>query len=551
MTLSVLNFDIDASRVARADNVPFSVPAQEIPAGTAIPYQASGKPVPELFQPLTIRGVTFQNRIWVAPLAQYSSDNGMPTPWHKAHLGGLIIRGPGLTMMEATAVSPYGRSTPEDSGIWSDEHVAAFKEITDFAHSQNQKIGIQLVHAGRKASYRAMWLAKAGTEITEEQGGWPDRVYAPSAARFSDKLPLPKEMTNEDIKRAVTEFKEAAKRAVEAGFDLVELHGAHGFLLSSFTSPAANHRTDDYGGLWENRVRFSLEVIDAVRSIIPKSMPLFYRISATDFLEDQPEPSWRVEDTVKFAGILAEHGVDLIDISAGGNSPKQEIRFNGRMHQVPYAEAVKKAHGGRIHVAAVGGITNGTDAQSIVAEGKADVVFVGRQFLKNPGTVWQFAEELGVDIIHSYQTEWTVVGRGQPVQRRMAIGCKHVVKRKVPPKTRRNDPSDWSDTDDDSIDSDTGEQAEFIKIEDRTAVDPMRDELAATNMDVYAALLAEEISTLEYIFIRVAYGRSEEEWTHWRVVGRYWRILRDESSYSLEVMDEKEADSLADSLFRM
>ncbi|TCD62071.1 hypothetical protein EIP91_007511 [Steccherinum ochraceum] len=414
-----ISIDPHATRVVQASNAPYLVPAQQIPAGTAVPERVSGKPVPELFKPLTIRGVTFPNRIWVSPMAQYSSTNGVGTPWQKAHLFGLLIRGPGLTMTEATAIAPNGRTSPEDAGLWSDEHVAAFKEITDFAHSQNQKIAIQLVHAGRKSSLGAMWLPNAMTVVTKEQGGWPDEVYAPSAIQFSDTANLPKEMTKEDIKEVVDQFREAAKRAVKAGFDVIDLHGAHGYLLNSFKSLTSNTRTDEYGGSWENRIRFTLEVVDAVRSVIPQDMPLFYRVSATEFLEDDPE-SWKIEDTVKLAGILAEHGVDLIDVSSGGNSSKQVVRA-GRLHQVPFAEAVKNAHGDKIHVTAVGGITNGLDAQSIVAENKADAVFIGRHFLKHPGAVWEFADELGVDAIHSYQYDWTVAGRGQSMRRRVAM----------------------------------------------------------------------------------------------------------------------------------
>ncbi|TCD69519.1 hypothetical protein EIP91_007449 [Steccherinum ochraceum] len=408
-------FDVDTPRVPGAPNAPYFIPDQPVAAGTAVANQS--KPIPELFKPITIRGVTFHNRIFVSPMAQYSGEDGFPSPWHTVHIGGTVVRGPGLTFIEATAVSAKGRVTPEDIGIWSDAHAAAYKPLVDLAHSQNQKIGIQLVHGGRKSSVQTLWLSHPNGTVPKEAGGWPDEVSAPSAVKYADYTPAPKEMTKEDIKTVVEEFKAAAKRAVEVGFDVIELHGAHGFLLSSFISPTSNQRTDDYGGSWEKRIRFNLEVIDAVRSVMPDRMPLFYRISATEYLEDLPEPSWKIEDTVKFADIISKHGVDLIDLSAGGNDSRQEVRF-ARLHHVPFSAAVKKAHGDKITVGAVGGINNGKDAQEIIGGGKADVVFVGRHFQKNPSAVWQFAEELGVDVVLPYQIEWATVGRGQSVQRR-------------------------------------------------------------------------------------------------------------------------------------
>jgi len=343
-------------------------------------------------------------------------------------VGGIATRGPGLSIMECTAVQSRGRITPEDAGIWDDRHVAEYKVITDFVHSQNQKIGIQLAHAGRKASTRAAWLQShefgVGLLVAEEDGGWPNDLIAPSAIPWSSKLGNPRAMTVEEIQESLEDWKKAARRAVDAGFDVIELHGAHGFLLMEFVSPTSNKRTDQYGGSWENRIRYPLEVIDAIRSVIPKDMPLFYRISATEWCEKSlpNEPSWTVEDTVKFAGIIAEHGVDLIDLSSGGNNENQKVE-SGHLYQVPMAAAVKKAHGDKILAAAVGGITNGTDAQNILAEGSADVCLVGRAFQKNPGTVWKFAEDLGVEIFMSHQIEWPYVGRGGSVVRRLAIAA--------------------------------------------------------------------------------------------------------------------------------
>ncbi|KAI0718433.1 FMN-linked oxidoreductase [Cerioporus squamosus] len=401
---------------APAPNVPYFVPRQYPPSGTAFDPQPDGKPVPSLFKPLKIRGVEFQNRIWLSPLCQYSSDNGVISPWQFAHLGGIFTRGPGLTMVEATAVSPEGRISPEDAGIWTDEQAAAWAKVVQFAHSQNQKIGIQLAHAGRKASTLAPFV-HGGLVADESANGWPDDVVGPSTIPFAAEYPQPKELTKEGIKRLVQAWIAAARRAVQAGFDVIEVHGAHGYLISSFLSPQSNKRTDEYGGSFENRIRFPLEVVDAVRAVIPPDMPLFFRVSGTEWLEDvlPNEPSWRIEDTVKLAGILADHGVDLIDVSSGGNSAiaRMTLLPSGPGYQVPLAEAVKKAHGDKILVSAVGAIHTGTLAQSVLDEGKADVVFVGRLFQKNPGVVWSFADDLGVELHHSSQIGWGFQGRAK------------------------------------------------------------------------------------------------------------------------------------------
>ncbi|CCM02133.1 uncharacterized protein FIBRA_04210 [Fibroporia radiculosa] len=396
---------------APAPNVPFYTPAQDPPSGTALNPQPGGAPIPKLFQPLKIRGVDFQNRIFLSPLCQYSADNGKPTPWQFAHLGGIFTRGPGLTIVEATAVLPEGRITPQDTGIWSDEHIAPWKEIVDFAHSQNQKIAIQLAHAGRKASTVAPWL-DMGLSAPEVDGGWPDDVWGPSAVPYNEKFPQPKELTKAGIKRVVHAFVEAARRSLKAGFDVIEIHSAHGYLLSEFLAPCANKRTDEYGGSFENRIRLLLEVVDAVRAVIPSTMPLFVRVSATDWLDQVlPTESWRVEDTVKLAGILADHGIDLIDVSSGGIHPAQKFG-SAPLMQVPFSDAIRKAHGHKLLVGAVGSINTGLLAQKVLDEESADVIFVGRQFQKNPATVWAFAEDLNVSIHVAHQIEWGFAGRG-------------------------------------------------------------------------------------------------------------------------------------------
>ncbi|KAI0715866.1 FMN-linked oxidoreductase [Cerioporus squamosus] len=396
-----------------APNVPYFIPAQYPPAGTALDPQPDGKLIPTLFQPIKIRGVEFQNRVWLSPLAQYSAEHGVISPWQDAHIGGIVTRGPGLTMVEANAVSPEGRSSPDDAGIWTDEQARAWSRIVQFAHSQGQKIGIQLAHGGRKASTIPLFV-DAGPIADEVAGGWPDDVWGPSE---------PKALTREGIRRIVKAFVDAAKRSVRAGFDVIEIHGAHGYLLSSFLTPTSNKRTDEYGGSFENRIKFPLEVVDAIRGVIPplclysSGSPLL-RISATEWLEEvyPNEPSWRSEDTVRFAEILAAHGVDLVDVSSGGCSPDARIS-PGPGYQVPFAAAVKQAHGDKVLVSAVGTIRDGKFAQSVLDEGKADVVFVGRLFQKNPGLVWSFADDLGVELHHSRQIGWGFQGRAKPQEK--------------------------------------------------------------------------------------------------------------------------------------
>lgn len=315
-----------------------------------------------------------------------------------------MTRGPGLSMIEATAIVPEGRITPEDTGLWKDSQTESLRKIVEFAHSQNQKIGIQLAHAGRKASTVVPWL-HYGLMATEKIGGWPDNVSGPSNVPFNENFPVPKELSKAQIKEVVVAFADAAKRALKAGVDVIEVHNAHGYLLFSFLSPQSNKRTDEYGGSFENRIRLTLDVVDTIRDIIPSDMPLFLRyamycpstgywthgirVSATEWLEEAlpDEPSWRVEDTVRLASILAEHGVDFLDVSSGGNHPKAILKC-GTAYQAPFAHAVKQAVGDKLVVGSVGSITSGIIAQEVLDKGQADVVLVGRSFQKNPGVVW-------------------------------------------------------------------------------------------------------------------------------------------------------------------
>ncbi|KIK59189.1 hypothetical protein GYMLUDRAFT_44943 [Collybiopsis luxurians FD-317 M1] len=400
-----------------APGVPFFTPAQNPASGTALDPQPDGKSIPKLFTPIKIRDVTFQNRIFLAPLCQYSSANGHTTPWHMAHLGGIVSRGPGLSFVEATAVLPEGRISPEDLGIWDDAHIKGLKELVDFAHSQNQKIGIQLAHAGRKASTVALFY-HLNANAAPVVGGW--KPYGPSPIPVTDVNQTPIELTKDDIQAIIKAWADAAKRAIAAGFDVIEIHSAHGYLLHEFHSPVANHRTDEYGGSFENRIRLTLEIIDAVRGIIPDGMPLFLRISASDRIEHLGVPSWTNEDTMKFASVIATKGVDFIDISSGGNHPSQRKKdfLKGDAQQEWAAEVTqslkeKGLHGpGKLLVGTVGGITSGVQAEKYLQDNVADVVSVGRYFQKNPGLVWAFAEELGTQIYVANQISWGFFGPG-------------------------------------------------------------------------------------------------------------------------------------------
>ncbi|KAF9540499.1 FMN-linked oxidoreductase [Agrocybe pediades] len=413
-----------------AEGIPYFTPAQIPPAGTAIDGQPNGKEIPIIFQPIRIRGVQFQNRIWLSPLCQYSAQDGFITAWHMAHLGGIFTRGPGHTMVEASAVLANGRITPNDVGIWSDDHIKLLSELVTFAHSQSQKIGIQLAHAGRKASTVAPWI-NGGPMASNEVGGWPDDVWGPSDIPFDEDYPKPKALTKAGIQEIVDAFAAAAQRAVKAGFDVVEIHSAHGYLLHSFLSPVSNTRTDEYGGSFDNRLRIVLEVVDRVRSAIPDTMPLFLRISATDWLEESlpDDASWRSEDTVRLARILYVHGVDFLDISSGGNSPLQNIHV-GPSYQVPFAKDVMRSLGAatpyppatnttdvdpptRLIVGTVGAITSGKQAEGLLNDGAADVVSVGRCFQKNPGMLWEWAEALGTTIQIAHQISWGFKWKGQ------------------------------------------------------------------------------------------------------------------------------------------
>ncbi|HKB87338.1 MAG TPA: NADH:flavin oxidoreductase/NADH oxidase [Ignavibacteriaceae bacterium] len=340
-----------------------------------------------LFSPLKIRDIELKNRIAVSPMCQYSSENGMPTDWHFIHLGSRAVGGAALVMMEATAVSPEGRISPEDAGIWSNEHADAYKRITDFISSRNSVPGIQLAHAGRKASTYSPWKGKG--EVNPEKGGW--QTIGPSPIPFADDYPLPKEMSGDDIRLVISQFKMAAERSMRAGFRLIELHMAHGYLVHEFLSPLSNHRKDEYGGSLENRCRLALEISETVRSTVPQNFPLFVRISASDWVEG----GWEIDQSIQLAKWLKEIGVDLIDCSSGGNAAEAKVPA-GPGYQVPFSQRIKKEAG--IMTGAVGAITSPLQAETIIRTGQADIVLLAKEMLRNPYWPLYAAKKLNSEV---------------------------------------------------------------------------------------------------------------------------------------------------------
>jgi 2,4-dienoyl-CoA reductase-like NADH-dependent reductase (Old Yellow Enzyme family) len=332
-------------------------------------------PNPHLFRPVTFRSATSRNRIVVSPMCQYSGVDGVPNDWHFQHLAARAVGGAGIVFTEMTDVEPRGRISPGCLGLWNEAQRDAFARIVQFVKGQGALAGIQLAHAGRKASTSAPWV-NGGKPIVRENGGW--QPVAPSAIPFADGYPVPQEMDERAVADVVAKFAASARRAREAGFDLIELHGAHGYLISTFLSPVTNRRNDRYGGSFENRVRFLLEVVDAVRSEWPDDKPLFVRLSCTDWMEG----GWGVDDTVRLAQLLKAGGkVDLIDCSSGGVDPRQKLSaYPG--YQVPFAEAVRARAG--MATGALGLISSAEMAEHIVAGGQADVVVMARAFLNDP-----------------------------------------------------------------------------------------------------------------------------------------------------------------------
>ncbi|RIA84064.1 putative NADPH dehydrogenase C23G7.10c [Glomus cerebriforme] len=387
-----------------APNAPYYTPIQDPPPGTSlslIKSQSNDTESPPLFTPLKLRGISLPNRIVVSPMCTYSAHDGTLTDWHLVHLGQFALRGVGLIFVEATAVTPQGRISPNDSGLWKDEQIAPLKRIVDFVHSQGVKIGIQLAHSGRKSSTIAPFILVKGHENNvkipnlspEEYGGWPNDVVGPSPIPWDENHANPKELTIEQIHEIEEAYVAAAKRAEKAGFDIIELHFAHGYLAHEFFSPISNKRTDQYGGSFENRVRYGLETTKKVRQVWSEDKPLFVRISASDWVDNGEGNSWEIKQSVKLSKLLKELGVDLIDVSSGGNTPEQKINLDNS-YQVPFAEEIKKY--ANIYTGAVGLIRDPQIANNIVTNGQADLIFLARGFLHDSSWVIKAAEKLGV-----------------------------------------------------------------------------------------------------------------------------------------------------------
>jgi 2,4-dienoyl-CoA reductase-like NADH-dependent reductase (Old Yellow Enzyme family) len=355
--------------------------------------------VSTLFEPYQVRSLTIPNRVWMAPMDQYSSTPegpavGTPTDWHIAHQGARAAGGVGLILTEGTGVSPAGRTGPYDLGIWADAQIPAFQRLTSLVTALGAVPGIQLNHSGRKGSTDRQWLG--GKPLGPEQFGW--QVVGPSAIAFNDISPVPTELTIADVDQIVDDFAAAAKRAAAAEYKVVELLAGHGYLIHQFLSPHSNRRSDNYGGSFENRVRFALRVVDAVRAAWPDELPLFVRVSATDWLTENPEDAregWTVEETVRFASHLKDHGVDLLDVSSGGLVPDAKIPV-GPGYQVPFAARVRAEAG--IPVAAVGMITEPVQAAKILANSEADAILMGRELLRHPSWPLDAAKALGGEV---------------------------------------------------------------------------------------------------------------------------------------------------------
>ncbi len=341
-----------------------------------------------LFDPLAIRDIRFANRVFVSPMCEYSSIDGYANDWHLVHLGSRAVGGAGLVLTEATAVLPEGRISPQDLGIWMDDHIEPLARIVRFIHEQGSVAGMQLAHAGRKASTYAPAVGHG--MILESKGGW-NNVVAPSALAFADDYPMPRALSVDGIRNIVSAFAAAARRACEAGFRVIEIHAAHGYLIHEFLSPLSNQRTDTYGGSFENRTRVLREIVSAVRGSWPEGAPLFVRISATDWIDD----AWDLQQSIELARQLKELGADLIDCSSGGNVPHAKVPV-GPGYQTPFAEQIRRE--ANVLTGAVGMITSPMQAEHILVAGQADAIIIAREFLRDPYWPLRAARELGQQI---------------------------------------------------------------------------------------------------------------------------------------------------------
>ncbi len=366
-----------------------------------------------LFSPLPQRSITLPNRIVVSPMCQYSSVDGFASEWHLVHLGSRAVGGAGTVFTEAAAVSPEGRITPGDLGIWSDAHVSALSHITAFLRANGSVPAIQLAHAGRKASMTAPWVTPSHT-VPPSEGGWTN-VVAPSALRFHDEYPLPHALDRAGMDKIVADFTTAAHRAAHAGFLLAEVHAAHGYLAHEFLSPLSNHRTDEYGGSLANRAKFPLEIIRAVRAAFPEHLPVWVRISATDWVDG----GLSIDDTVAFARLVQAEGIDLLDVSSGGNDPRQQIPL-GPGYQVAFADRIRRETS--LATGAVGMITDPAQADQIIRTGQADVVLLARELLRDPYWPLRAADHLHHPA--SYPVQYERAARSK-VTRRQPLATNH------------------------------------------------------------------------------------------------------------------------------
>jgi len=341
----------------------------------------------KLFSPLVIKDIEFKNRMVISPMCQYSASDGFANDWHLVHLGSRAVGGAALVIQEATAVSSEGRITPGDLGLYKDEHIEKLQVITKFIHGQGALAGIQLAHAGRKASCSVPW--NGGHQMKEGEGGW--KTVAPTSVAFNIEDDAPEALDIDGIGKVIADFKEAAQRSLIAGYKVLEIHAAHGYLIHQFLSPLSNHRIDNYGGSFENRIRLLLEIVKAIQTVWPQKLPLFVRISATDWADG----GWNIDEAVKLSAILKTAGVDLIDCSSGGLVPYAKIPWKPG-YQVTFAERIKKEAG--ILTSAVGLITEVQQAEHILKKGEADLILLGRESLREPYFAMKAAADLGDNI---------------------------------------------------------------------------------------------------------------------------------------------------------
>ncbi|KAI9014583.1 hypothetical protein CLU79DRAFT_707756 [Phycomyces nitens] len=375
------------------------------PAG--IPYNPEDATKSKLFQPITCKSVTFHNRVVVPPMCMYSAKDGFLNDFHIAHYGAMAIRGAGLIIVEASAVEPQGRITPDDSGIWDDDHIEPLKRVFDLMKSQGTVPGIQIAHAGRKASISPPYIGDY--LVPEEDGGWPNDIRSSCELKFADHYGTPKGLTKEGIKEMVQKWADAAVRADKAGAQVLEIHSAHGYLLHDFLSGNANNRTDEYGGSLENRMRFPLEVARAVRAVWPDHKPLWVRFSGTDYVNPDTlghdENGWDIHQAIEYSKELKKIGVDVLDVSSGGNVAHAHYP-RPSLYQVPLSNAVK--HGANIPTGAVGYIRTGKEAEEILEKDEADYILVGREYLRHPSWVMEAGNDIGVDVNYAKQYTWSL-----------------------------------------------------------------------------------------------------------------------------------------------